>query len=40
METAWSWRIDQATMKLIDSGKAKLELDSAFLEYGNPGFAV
>lgn len=28
--------IDQATMKLIDSGKAKLELDSAFLEYGNP----
>ena len=23
-------------MKLIDSGKAKLELDSAFLEYGNP----
>ena len=28
--------IDQASMKLIDSGKAKLELDSAFLEYGNP----
>ncbi len=28
--------IDQATMKLIDSKKAKLELESAFLEYGNP----
>ena len=28
--------IDQTSMKLIDSGKAKLELDSAFLEYGNP----
>lgn len=28
--------VDQATMKLIDSGKAKVELDSAFLAYGNP----